>query len=122
MNTKKVLLISDDKDLVDIVKISALTLTKLNFQVSMDVIYDYPEAIKNSKASNLNLIILDYELEELRSLDLISEIRKDRNSKNKKIICLITNNVNKDDLFKAGCDSVMTKDEFKKAINNLLVF
>ena len=52
MNTKQVLLYSADKDLIAITKISALTLTKLNCQVTLDVTEDKKELMERSKADN----------------------------------------------------------------------
>ncbi len=122
MNTKKILLFSEDKDLTEIIKISALTLTKLNCQVSLENTADYNYAVERSRDSNLDLIILDNDLENVDLIKLIQEVRKDAGSKNKKIILLYSGSVNRDEIFKAGCDSIMTKEEFKRAANNILVF
>lgn len=122
MNTRKVLLISSDKSLTEVIKISSLTLTKLNCQVSFEDTSDYDTALIKSKVLNLDLILVDNDLEGINSVKLINEIRKDINSKNKKIITLHSSDLNKDEIFKAGCDSIMTKEEFRKVVNNILVF
>ena len=122
MNTRKILVISPDKDLISIIKISALTLTKLNCQVSIEEDSDYESALSNSSAVNLDLIIIDNDLTEIDSLKLLNEIRNNRSSKNKKIIYLFSGKVNKEEVFKAGCDSIMSKEEFKRVVNNILVF
>lgn len=121
MNTRKILVISSDKDLISIIKISALTLTKLNCQVSIEEDSDYESALNNSSAVNLNLIIIDNDLTEIDSLKLVNEIRNNSSSKNKKIIYLYSGKVNKEEVFKAGCDSIMSKEEFKRVVNNILV-
>lgn len=122
MNTRKVLLISADKSLTEVIKISSLTLTKLNCQVSFEDTSDYQTALLKSKELNLNLILIDSDLESINQIELITEIRKDINSKNKKIISLNSSPVNKEEIFKAGCDSIMTKEEFRRVVNNILVF
>jgi CheY-like chemotaxis protein len=122
LNTRKILVISSDKDLTGVIKISALTLTKLNCQVSIEEAADSVSALKNSSAVNLDLIIIDNDLSEIDTLKLLTEIRKNSLSKNKKIICLYTGSVNRDEVFKAGCDSIMSKEEFKRVVNNVLVF
>lgn len=122
MNTKNILLVSSDKILVEAIKISALTLTKLNAQVTIEDTSDYETAIEKSKSVNLDLILIDSELENIDSIKLISEIRKNVDSKNKKIICLYLDSINRDVVFKAGCDSIMSKEEFKRVVNNVLVF
>ncbi len=121
MNTRKILVISSDRDFVGIIKISALTLTKLNCQVSIDEVSDFDKAVQNSSEVNLDLIIIDKDLPETDSLKLLNEIRKHAGSKNKKIIYIYSDTVNREEVFKAGCDSIMSKDEFKKVVNNLLV-
>lgn len=121
MNTRKILLVSSDKDLISIIKISALTLTKLNCQVSIEEVSDFENAVKSSSAVNLDLIITDNDLSETDLIKLITEIRKTSGAKNKKIICLYTGTVNREDIFKAGCDSIMSKEEFKRVVNNILV-
>ena len=122
MNTKQILLISSDKNLLEIVKISALTLTKLNCQVSLDNTGDHKEALEKSRPVNLDLIIIDNDAEDIDSLKLISEIRKEISTKSKKIILIYSGSINRDDVFKAGCDSIMSKEEFKRVVNNVLVF
>jgi CheY-like chemotaxis protein len=122
MTTKKVLLVSSDKILVDVIKISALTLTKLNAQVTIEDTNDFETVIEKSKAVNLNLIIIDDDLQNINSINLIGEIRKDINSKNKKMILLYSDSVKRDEIFQAGCDSIMSKEEFKRVVNNVLVY
>ncbi|HMS33041.1 MAG TPA: hypothetical protein PKC91_03055 [Ignavibacteria bacterium] len=122
MNTRKILIVSSDKDLISIIKISALTLTKLNCQVSIEEVSDFENAVKSSSAVNLDLIITDNDLSETDLIKLLTEIRKNSGAKNKKIICLYSETVNREEIFKAGCDSIMSKVEFKRVVNNVLVF
>ncbi|MEZ4689500.1 MAG: hypothetical protein R3A12_04695 [Ignavibacteria bacterium] len=67
MNTRKILLISGDKDLISIVNTSSLTLTKLNCQISLESVSDLEESLERSKAVNLDLIIAD---NDLKNIDL----------------------------------------------------
>ena len=122
MNTRKILVVSSDKDLISIIKISALTLTKLNCQVSIEDTCKSDDAVEKSKEVNIDLIIIDDEIENIITDKLITHIRSDINSINKKIICLYSGSINRDEIFKAGCDSIMSKEEFKRVVNNILVF
>ena len=126
MNTRKILLISGDKDLISIVNTSSLTLTKLNCQISLESVSDLEESLERSKAVNLDLIIADNDLKNIDLKELFRGIRKSEDSKSKKIICLYQENsdpdFNKKEIFESGCDSVMTKEEFKRVVNNVLVF
>lgn len=90
--------------------------------MSFEDTFDYNTALVKSKELNLDLILIDNDLESIDQIKLITEIRKDINSKSKKIISLHSSQVNKDEIFKAGCDSIMTKEEFRKVVNNILVF
>ena len=122
MNTRKILLVSADKDLMSIIRISALTLTKLNCQISIDETSEYESAAQKTGAVNLDLIIVDNDMNKKETADFVKRIRHDQNSKTKKIICLYSDSIDRDEIFKAGCDSIMTKDEFKRVANNVLVF
>lgn len=126
MNTRKILLISDDKELITIVNTSSLTFTKLNCQISLESVSGPDESIEKSKSVNLDLIIADNDLDGVVMTDLFREIRKSDDSKNKKIICLYSENkspeFNREEIFSSGCDSIMTKQEFKRVVNNVLLF
>jgi len=120
MKTRNVLLITSDKGLSGFVKISALTLTKLNVQVSIEEANDYVSAVQKSRPEIIDMIIIDEVIENVDHIMLIREIRKNTASKNKKIIMLYSNRVNKEEIFNAGCDSLMSKEEFKRVVNNIL--
>ena len=122
--TRKVLLITEDLNLKQFVEISAMTLTKLNCQVELISSYNYNDCIRISGDSNLDLILLDLELRNFHSQNFINDIRTSEKSKNKKIIAFaeIIDNKEKDKIFKSGCDSIMTKEELKSALNNLLQY
>lgn len=122
MNTRKILVVSSDQELNSIIKISALTLTKLNCQVSIIETAIQETALNESRTVNLDLIIADLDEKKFDPLKLIKEIRSNRDSKIKKIISVYSDKVDKDETYKAGCDSIMSKAEFKKAVNNILRF
>ena len=122
MNTRKILVVSSDPELNGIIKISALTLTKLNCQVSIIETAVQETALKESGVVNLDLIIIDLDEKKFDPLILIKDIRSNGDSKIKKIISVYSDKADKDETYKAGCDSIMSKSEFKKAVNNILKF
>ena len=122
MNTRKILVVSSDTELNVIIKISALTLTKLNCQVSITETAVQETALKESGVVNLDLIIIDLDEKKFDPLILIKDIRSNGDSKIKKIISVYSDKADKDETYKAGCDSIMSKSEFKKAVNNILKF
>lgn len=122
MNTRKILVVSSDPELNGIIKISALTLTKLNCQVSIIETAIQETALKESGVVNLDLIIIDLDEKKFDPLILIKDIRSNGDSKIKKIISVYSDKADKDEIYKTGCDSIMSKSEFKKAVNNILKF
>jgi DNA-binding response OmpR family regulator len=120
MNTKKVLLLSDDADISGIVRISALTLTKLNCQIALEELREHEAVLAGSESPNLNLIIIDNDQKAGDTISLISSIRKKEGSATKKILLIHSGEIDKSPFFKAGCDSIMRKDEFKRVVNNIL--
>ncbi|MFZ1321695.1 MAG: hypothetical protein WAT71_09085 [Ignavibacteria bacterium] len=121
MNTKKILLVTSDKELSGIVKISALTLTKLNCQVEIGESFEFEDTLNLSKEENLDMIIIDADNKNLNALKLINEIRSHKESSSKKVMTVFSDEIDRDEFFKSGCDSIMTKEEFKRVINNILV-
>jgi DNA-binding NarL/FixJ family response regulator len=122
--TRKALLITGDEDLKKYIEISALTLTKLNCQTEIVYTVDFDEAINISKEDNLDLILIDLELNNFPPLGLIKKISTGIKSQNKKLIGFSDNiNVlNREEVFRNGCGSIMSKEELKNVINNLLQF
>lgn len=121
MNTKKILLVTSDKELSDIVKISALTLTKLNCQVEIGESFEYEDTLNLSNEENLDMIIIDADNKNLNAVKLIDEIRSHKESTSKKVMTVYSDKIDKNEFFNSGCDSVMTKEEFKRVLNNILV-
>jgi hypothetical protein len=108
--TRRIVLLTNDSNLENFVKVSALTLTKLNYQV------DIFKEIKK----DIDLIILDFDNPE--NLKILKKVRKDDALKNKKIVGVITIVKDKKIFFENGCDSVMTKKEFEVAGNNIIMY
>ena len=66
--------------------------------------------------------IIDFDA--IDSLEVVKLFRNDEIIRNKKIIGVYTsdNNINRNEIFETGCDSLMSKSEFEKACNNILMF
>ena len=122
MNTKKILLLTSDPELKEIVKISALTLTKLNCQVSIIEADEKTVAVEESVSEDLNFILLDLDMNDFEPLSFIRDVRADSRSVNKKIISVYSGSVNAKEIHSAGCDSIMSKEEFKKVVVNILKY
>lgn len=122
--TRKALLITQDEDLKKFIEISAMTLTKLNCQAELKYTFDFNEALQIAREDNLDMIFLDLDLKVFSPLGLIEKIRSELKSKDKKIIAFSEVNpiLNRDEIFKSGCDSVMSKSELKMVVNNLLQY
>ena len=108
--TRRISLISDDNSFENLVKTTALTLTKLNYQVDI-----FGEIKKD-----IDLVVLDFDNPE--NINIMKNIRKNPSFKNKKTVGVATELTNKKTFFEAGCDSVMSKKELSAAINNILMF
>jgi hypothetical protein len=117
--TRKILLISDDKQFMDNLFITALTLTKLNHQIT------FTEDISD-KHTDFILIDLDTSAgaDGFESkIKMIKEFRGSSEYSNKKILAVYSDEITglKAKVFGAGCDSVMTKNEFRAVANNILI-
>ncbi|MBI5403052.1 MAG: hypothetical protein HY959_06600 [Ignavibacteriae bacterium] len=108
--TRRVVLITQDSDFEMLIKMSSLTLTKLNYQVDI-----FQEIRKD-----IDLIIIDFDIKE--NFDLVKSIRANPEFKNKKIVGVATALTDKKIFFDCGCDSVMSKKEFAPAADNILMY
>lgn len=120
--TRKILLVTQNKELAEYVRISALTLTKLNVQVELVITDNIDEIQKNSADQNLDSIFLDLDFNVKSPLEIIRDVRTSQSSKTKKIVGFHSGEINRDEVFSAGCDSIMKTDEFKRIAANLLQF
>jgi hypothetical protein len=108
--TRRIVLITNDIGFENFIKISALTLTKLNYQVDI-----FKEVKKD-----IDFVIIDFDYPE--NLDVVKSIRQNPELQNKKIIGVASVLTDKKIFFESGCDSVMTKKEFEVAGNNILMY
>ncbi|HEX2787278.1 MAG TPA: hypothetical protein VHP32_05170 [Ignavibacteria bacterium] len=121
--TRRILIFSDKKDLIDLLSITALTLTKLNHQVTFEEVDTEEKYIRRSGDENVNMILLDLDLKDVNVIDLIRKFRKRCPTSSKKLIAFYKDNeFLKSQAFEAGCDSVMREDELKVVANNLFSF
>ncbi len=88
----------------------------------METTTDTATAFEKCLKQNVDLIIVDLDNEYLNRLNFIMDLRKNQNSKSKKIISIHSSVIHKSDVYSAGCDSIMLKEEIKKIINNVLQF
>jgi CheY-like chemotaxis protein len=112
--TRKILLISDDGDFKGFLNIATLTLTKLNHQITIT---------EDKNDGHIDWIIVDMDTNTESNFEYIQNTRNSEKNKNLKIVSVLTNITNeiRKQLFQYGCDSIMTKKEFRAAANNLLV-
>ncbi len=108
--TRRIAFFTNDCSFESFVKTTALTLTKLNYQID----------IFNEIKEDIDLVILDFDNPE--NIDVIKSTRNNPNLKNKKIVGVISEITDKKIYFEAGCDSIMTKKEFEVAGNNILMY
>ena len=121
-NTKNFLLVCSDPEFCLYTKTTALTLTKLNVQATVDVTDNLADALKISGSQNLNTIILDLGLKTFDPLKFIKDVRSKSHSNNIKIISFSSEEINRKEIFEAGCDSIMTKKEIQTILPNIIQF
>lgn len=119
---KKVLLITDDSNLKMFTDISVQTLTKLNHFTILETRRSNEIKEIGKPEGNTDLLILDSDYDFNNLINYIKLLRfKDDIIK---IITLFTNisEAEKKKIFEAGCDVIMSKEEFQHSINNILQF
>lgn len=121
--TRRIINLTENKSLSEILRITALTLTKLNHQVTYELYDNDLEFIKRSADENINLILIDLEYSKTNVNEVIKKIRKNPETSNKKITGYFNiKSELKDSAFESGCDSVMSEDELKTIANNLFSY
>lgn len=121
--TRRILIFSENKDLINILSITALTLTKLNHQVTFEEVDTGEKFVRRSGDENVNMILLDLDLKKVNTIELIKKFRRRCPTSSKKLIAFYKENEFLKPLaFEAGCDSVMKEDELKVIANNLFSF
>ncbi len=113
--TRKVLLISNDKEFKGFIKIATLTLTKLNHQITIT---------EDKRDGHIDWMIVDMDIDAEENFMFITDTRKSEANKKIKVVSVLTTITEemRERLFKSGCDSIMTKREFQAAANNILIF
>ena len=122
--TRTILLASDRKQILELVNYTALMLTKLNHQVTILTSSDRDECLRLAEVDNTSMVMLDLNISTFKPVEFIKALRADPNSKNKKIIAFIDEDGAdlKQEIYSAGCDSIMITSEFKKVLSHLLEF
>jgi PleD family two-component response regulator len=121
--TRRILIFSDKKDLISLLSITALTLTKLNHQVTFEEVDTEEKFVRRSADENVNMILLDLDLKNVNAIELIKNFRRRCPTSSKKLIAFYKDNeFLKSQAFEAGCDSIMKEDELKVVANNLFSY
>ncbi|KAA0209934.1 MAG: hypothetical protein OZ913_06660 [Ignavibacteriaceae bacterium] len=123
MTTRRILAISSNDELISFIKIKALTLTKLNHQITVEFISEVDDLVQKSSEENSAMVIID--LAFIHALDAIVAIRSNSSSTTMKIIGISPVEFSKEQkskIFKSGCDSIMTLLEFHTAIDNIFKY
>lgn len=123
MNTKRIIAVTNDEEIISFIKIKALTLTKLNHQVTVDFISNPEEILSRASDSNTDMIIVDLGFTKCKNI--ISDIRKTTTSSSKKIFGISKPELSKEqktEIFSIGCDSIMSWKEFTVVIDNVLMY
>ena len=113
--TRKILIVTEDREFKGFIETATLTLTKLNHQITLT---------EDKNDGHLDWIIIDMDTQMEENFDFIDMTRKAGRNANIKIVAVmaeITEAI-KMRLFEKGCDSVMRKKEFIAAANNILIF
>lgn len=122
--TRKILLVTEDEQLRKLVTYTALMLTKLNHQVTIESVSELEPALEQAGVLNTDMVILDLSIKGFSPFDYIQSVRKNEGSARKKILSLVINENGevKQKAYAAGCDSVMNMKEFETVVSNVLQF
>ena len=112
--TRKILLISDDNGFKSFLNTVTLTITKLNHQITIT---------ENKNDGSIDWAIIDFDNNEESNHRFVRESRSGK-THNIKFVAVLTEAADKkkSKIFASGCDSVMTKNEFKRVANSILLF
>jgi len=123
--TQIVIIISDDVKLVEQINTTALTLTKLNKTIFVNNISTKDLSSPESDIPpNVTYILIDVDNNLNLLIDYIIETRKVPALSGIKIISLFSDSMppDKNIIFNAGCDTIISKKEFSIIFNNILKF
>ena len=112
--TRKILLVSDDEDFKNHLKTVTLTITKLNHQITIT---------EDMNDGSIDWVIIDFDNNAESNHSFVSESRGSGRMHNIKFVAVLTEVTDgkKSEIFASGCDSVMSKDEFKRVANSILL-
>jgi DNA-binding NarL/FixJ family response regulator len=122
--TRKILLVTENEQLSKQVTYTALMLTKLNHQVTIESVSGLQPALSQAGVLNTDMIILDLDIKAFNPFEYIKSVRTNEGSAHKKILSLVTddNEETRQQAYAAGCDSVMGMKEFQTVVSNVLQF
>ncbi|MCI0473795.1 MAG: hypothetical protein L0Y76_09455 [Ignavibacteria bacterium] len=112
--TRKILLVSNDSGFKSYLNTVTLTITKLNHQITIT---------EDKNDGSIDWVIMDFDTNAERNYSFVKKSRKAGRMQNIKFVAVLTeiSDEIKPKIFASGCDSVMTKDEFKKVANSILL-
>jgi hypothetical protein len=112
--TRKILLVSDDTGFKNYLNTVTLTITKLNHQITIT---------EDKSDGSIDWAIVDFDSNTENNHIFVRESRTGGRMHNIKFVAVLTevSDNKKSEIFSSGCDSVMTKDEFKKVANSILL-
>ena len=112
--TRKILLVSEDEDFKSYLKTVTLTITKLNHQITIT---------EDINDGSIDWVIIDFDTNEESNLKFVRESRAVGRMQNIKFVAVLTEitDEKKSVIFSSGCDSVITKEEFKRVANSILL-
>ena len=112
--TRKILLVSDDAGFKNYLNTVTLTITKLNHQITIT---------EDKSDGNIDWAIIDFDADTGNRHIFVRESRRTGIMQNIKFVAVLTEVTDgkKSEIFASGCDSVMSKDEFKRIANSILL-
>jgi len=112
--TRKILLVSDDDGFKNYLNTATLTITKLNHQITIT---------EDKNDGGIDWAIIDFDNNADNNHSFVRESRSSGRLQNIKFVAVLTEvtDEKKTAIFTSGCDSIMSKDEFRKVANSILL-
>lgn len=112
--TRKILLVSDDSGFKSYLNTVTLTITKLNHQITIT---------EDKNDGSIDWVIIDFDTNAESNYSFVKKSRSSVRLQNIKFVAILTevSDEKKSAVFSSGCDSVMSKDEFRKVANSILL-
>ncbi len=121
----KITIISDDQKLIEHIKTTALTLTKLNKTIFItDISVKNLTKPENDIPINTKYVLIDLDDNFNLIIDYIKKIRNTSSHCSVKIISFFSESSppDKKAVFNSGCDAVFSKEELIAVVQNLLQY